>query len=131
MASKRGDLAEYIACQPASSRKKLAKEVAAYLLTTKQVGQLESLLRDVMAVREANGEVEAQVTSAHELDAAMIADIKKIIQKQKPGVKQVAVETTNDPTALGGLNIRLAHQQLDLTVRAKIDTFKRLITKGA
>lgn len=131
MASKRGDLAEYIARQPVSSREVLAKQVAAYLLTTKQVGQLESLLRDVMTLREAKGEVEAQVSSAHELDAAMIADIKKIIQKQTPGVKQVAVETTNDPTALGGVKIRLAHQQLDLTVRAKIDTFKRLITKGA
>lgn len=131
MASKRGELAAYIARQPASNREQLARQVAAYLLTTKQVGQLESLLRDVMAVREANGSVEAQVTSAHELDAGMIADIKKIIEKQTPGVKQVAVETTNDPSALGGVSIRLAHQQLDLTVRAKIDTFKRLITKGA
>lgn len=131
MASVRKELAQYIADQQKVDRKTLAREVAAYLLTSKQVSQLESLLRDVKAVRESEGILEAEVVSAHPLDAAARTQIEAVLKSHKKGVKQVRIETAEDPDVVGGLNIRLAHEQLNMTVRAKLDTFKRLTTKGA
>lgn len=131
MASARNDLARYIAEQKSADRQKLAKEVAAYLLTTKQIGQLESLLRDVKAVREADGIIEAEVVSAHPVDKATVSQIETVLKVHRKGAKKVFIETSQDPSVVGGLNIRLAHEQLNMTVRAKLDTFKRLTTKGA
>ena len=131
MASTRSDLARYIAEQRSVDSKRLAKEVAAYLLTTKQIGQLESLLRDVKAVREADGILEAEVVSAHPLDAASLKQVEAVLKAHKKSVKKVHITATEDPSVVGGLNIRLAHEQLNMTIRAKLDTFKRLTTKGA
>lgn len=131
MGSARNDLAHYIAEQHELGGKKLAQEVAAYLLTTKQVGQLESLLRDVMAVREERGIIEAEVISAHPINTTALDQVKAVLKAHKQGAKKIHVETTEDPDVIGGLTIRLAHEQLNMTVRAKLDTFKRLTTKGA
>ena len=128
MASKRGDLAAYIAGN--STKKGLALEVAAYLLETKRVVQLESLLRDVMTIREQQGHVEATVTTAHNLSTAITEEIEQLIKAHKPDVKTVDVQPTPDVSAIGGLKIRLAHEQLDMTIRAKLNTFKRLIAEG-
>src|SRR6202165_2031602 len=128
MASKRGDLAAYIANN--SAKKDLALEVAAYLLATKQVAQLESLLRDVMTIREQQGHVEATVTSAHDLSAEIRKEIEQLIKAQNPAAKTVDVQPASDTSVVGGLKIRLAHQQLDMTIRAKLNTFKRLTAEG-
>ena len=132
MATKRGDLAAYIAETATTQHdpKALAKAIAAYLLETKQVGQLESLLRDVMAIREQHGFVEANVTASHDITSGMVDDIKELLRAKKPNAKSVAVNSSQDSETIGGLKIRLAHQQLDMTVRAKLDTFKRLTAEG-
>ena len=104
----------------------LAREVAAYLLDTHETADLESLLRDIMEYRAKHGIVEAVAVSAHELSSEVIADIKRILKEEYPGAKSVKVTSRIDPTVVGGVRVELANRQLDLTVREKIDTFKRL-----
>lgn len=130
MASARQDLASYIAAQPAASRSQLAKSIAAHLIATKQVDQLENLIRDIQSIKETSGTVEATVTSAHPLDTSMLDEVKAILKHHKPAAKHIQLDTAQDPSVIGGVNIRLANEQLNLTVRSKLDTFKRLTTEG-
>lgn len=106
--------------------KKLAREVAAYLLDTKQTDDLESLLRDVMEYRAQHGVVEAVAVSAHDLPKDVIKDIEAILKGEYPKAKKVHVINRIDPTVVGGVRVEMANEQLDLTVREKIDEFKRL-----
>lgn len=106
--------------------KKLAREIAAYLLDTKATDDLESLIRDVMEYRANHGVVEAVAVSAHELTASAIKDLEAILKEEHPKAKTVHVISRQDPSVVGGVRLEMANEQLDLTVREKIDMFKRL-----
>lgn len=106
--------------------KPLAREVAAYLLDTHHTYELESLLRDVMEYRAQHGIVEATAVSAHDLSNEVVKDVEAILRKEYPNAKYVHVASRIDPSVVGGVRIEMANEQLDLTVREKIDTFKRL-----
>ncbi len=108
------------------SRPKLAQEIAAYLLETKQTAQLESLLRDVMAYRADNGVVEATVVSAHPLNNDIKDRIKTILKSQYPHAKTMLLDEEIDPSMIGGLKIVMPGEQLDATLATKLNTFKRL-----
>lgn len=130
MASKRQDLAKVIANHKGANSKALAKEIAAYLLDTKQTGSLESLLRDVMAFREADGHVEATAATAHDISDDLLKEVQQLIKHHLPEAKKVTVRPEHDEAVIGGVKIRLANEQLDLSVRSRLDTFKRLTAKG-
>lgn len=125
----RRHLAEVVAERTMHVRdsRKLAQEVAAYLLDTHHTYEIESLIRDVMEYRARHGIVEAVAVSAHELNRDVIRDIEAILKKQYPHAKHVHVSSRIDENVVGGVRVELANEQLDLTVREKIDTFKRLI----
>lgn len=124
----RRHLAEVIAERTLHVRdtKHLAQEVAAYLLDTHSTAQIESLIRDIMELRAQKGVVEAVAVSAHELGDEVIADIKRILKQEYPGAQSVHVIRKIDPSVVGGVRVEMANERLDLTVRDKIDTFKRL-----
>lgn len=109
---------------------KIAKEVAAYLVAEKRVSELESILREVMFYREKHGIVEAQVASAHDLTDQVIADVKQLIEQEFSGAETIIVDQELDSSIVGGLRLNTSREQLDMTVKGRIDTFKRLITKG-
>lgn len=109
--------------------KRLAKAVAAYLMEQKSIDQLESLMRDVLAYRQAHGVIEADVVSAHELSSEAVKDIKGLIKEHYPDAKKVFTHVDEDLDVVGGFKVSLAHEQLDMSVRAQLDTFKRL-TEG-
>jgi F-type H+-transporting ATPase subunit delta len=128
--SKRKDLAAVIADRyQAGKTDGLAKSIAAYLLETNQTVELDSLIRDVKVLREQSGHIEAEVFTAHDLNENALEDVKSLIKTTHPEVRTVAVVQTLDPTVIGGLKIRLAQEQLDMSIRSKLDTFKRLTTK--
>ncbi len=106
----------------------LAKEVAAYLLHENKVAELDSLMRDVIAYRAEQGVVEAVAQSAHQLDQTDLDDIEQVLREEYPTAKQFAIDQVNVPELIGGVKIELPGEQLDLTVRAKVNTFKRLTT---
>ena len=110
--------------------KRLAVAVAAYLMDQKSIGELEPLMRDVMAYRQAHGVYEADVTSAHELSQDALHEVERIIKERYPDAKHIFTHDDLDASIIGGLKITLPHEQLDMSVRAKLDTFKRLTTEG-
>jgi F-type H+-transporting ATPase subunit delta len=110
---------------------KLAKEIAAYLLAEKRVGELESVLRDVQVDWAENGYVEVLASSAHPLDADSKAKITKQVKTLYPTADKIVVTEVLDPEVLGGVRLSLANQQLDLSVEAKLNKFKQLTAEKA
>ena len=107
-----------------------AQQIAALLLYEGRVGQLESLLRDVQANWALHGYIEVLARSAHPLTDTVKQDIEQRIRPLFPDAKKVVVTEIIDPSIVGGVQIRLADRQLDLSVEAKLNTFKQLTGAG-
>ncbi len=107
-----------------------SKQLAAYLLSERRTGELNSLMRDVQADWAADGHIEVIASSAHPLTAAIKAMITKQIKQLYPGAKQIIVTEAYDPAIIGGVRLSLANQQLDLSIEAKLHRFKQLVTAG-
>lgn len=113
-----------------SSSKQLSQEVAAYLLSERRVGELESVLRDVQADWAEAGYVEVLAASAYELSPEVREDITDQVRVLYPAAKQIVVTEVHDPSVVGGVRLSLANQQLDLSIEAKLNKFKQLTGAG-
>ncbi|HEY4273902.1 MAG TPA: F0F1 ATP synthase subunit delta [Rhizomicrobium sp.] len=69
-------------------------------------------------VARLRGEVEAQVTSAHELTADQTAELKSVL-KSKLG-REPRLDTRVDPTLLGGLVVKVGSRMIDSSIRTKL-----------
>jgi len=110
--------------------KRLAQEVAAYLLAERRTGELDSLLRDIMQYRADHGIVEVTAVSAHELTGQTRREIEAQVHELYPHATKVIISTQLEPSVIGGVRVELANQQLDLSIRAKLNRFKQLTTLG-
>ena len=109
---------------------KLAREIAAYLLSENRVSELDSILRDIIEYRAERGIVEATVVSAHTITDEVKGDIRAIMSRDYPAASSITVSERLDPDVVGGVRIDLPHEQLDLTVRSQLAHFKRLTMAG-
>lgn len=100
--------------------------IAAYLLDENDVDELDSLMRDVLAYRAAHGYVEATLVSAHPLTDGTKTEIRDLLKTEFPNAKKIIMNENIDPAVVGGVRIELAGEELDLTIKAKLNTFKRL-----
>ncbi|HVX24013.1 MAG TPA: F0F1 ATP synthase subunit delta [Candidatus Saccharimonadales bacterium] len=114
----------------AGSTKRLSRELAAYLLDERRVHELDSILRDVQADWAEQGRVEVLAASAHDLSSKIQTDIKRQVKALYPNAKTIIVTPVHDPSVIGGVRLRLADRQLDLSVEAKLNRFKQLTTAG-
>jgi F-type H+-transporting ATPase subunit O len=71
------------------------------------------------------GEVEAQIISASELSAAELKEVKAAMQSQVPKGKTVIIEAVTDPSIVGGLQVQIGDQFLDLSVKSRIEEIAR------
>ncbi|HEX5456573.1 MAG TPA: F0F1 ATP synthase subunit delta [Candidatus Saccharimonadales bacterium] len=116
--------------KPGVDSKTLSKEVAAFLLETGRSGELASLSRDIMQKRAEKGVVEITAVSAHALSTQLRKEIKDKIRDFYPGAKKIIINEITDANMIGGVRLELANQQLDLTVRSRLNRFKQLTTSG-
>lgn len=105
---------------------KLKQAIAAYLLTENHVQDVDSLMRDVLRYRAEHGHVEATVVSAYPLSSALRADVRTALKQEYPNARSYVLNERIDPDVLGGLRLEMAGEELDLSVRAKLNTLKRL-----
>lgn len=110
--------------------KRLSREVAAYLLSERRVNELDSVLRDIQADWAEAGQVEVIASSVHPLTAGVKADITRQVRKLYPNAKQIIITEEHNPELIGGVRLKLANQQLDLSVEAKLNKFKQLTNAG-
>ena len=113
-----------------SDLKQLSDEVAAYLLVERRTGELDSLIRDIMQYRADHGIVEAMAVTAHPLTTAVRANIHQEVQQLYPLAKQVVITERHDATMIGGVRLDMANQQLDLSIRNKLNRLKQLTAAG-
>lgn len=69
-------------------------------------------------VARLKGEVQAQVISAHALSDAQTAELKSVL-KAKLG-REPRLDTSVDPTLLGGLVVKVGSRMIDLSIRTKL-----------
>lgn len=108
---------------------KLVRSIAAYIASETKAIDLDSLVRDVMQYRLEHGHVEAVAVSAHELSPAVMRDIEELLREHFPAAKRVQVDRRIDDSLVGGVRIELPHETLDLSVRSKLNLFKRLVAE--
>ncbi len=113
----RRKLAQFIISQMGSKHAlaKALQELAAYLITTKRVREVNLVVRTIEDELAKDGVVVARVVSAHELSATLKRDITKLI-----GAREVHFSETIDPDVLGGVRIETPGKLLDATIQRKI-----------
>ena len=133
MKTPRHDIAAIVAkktLSPSVRKSALSRSIAAYLLATGRTGELSSLIRDIMQDRTDEGIVEVTAVSAHDLDSATEAKVKSEVRKLYTSSKKIIINQVIDPEMIGGIRLDFANQQLDLSLRAKLNRFKQLTVLG-
>lgn len=109
----------------------LSRQVAAYLLETNRTGEVDSLARDIMQHRaDERGIVEVTALSAHQLSPEAKEGIRATIREIYPDAKRIIINESLDSDIVGGVRLVLANEQLDLSVRGRLNRFKQLTTAG-
>ncbi len=106
--------------------KLLAREIAAYLLAERRTSEIESILRDILQYRIDHGVLEAEVVTAHEITEDVMTEVKRLVRTAYPNAKKIHVASRIVPDLIGGLRVDMANEQLDMSVSAKLATFKRI-----
>jgi F-type H+-transporting ATPase subunit delta len=98
------------------------------LAHNRRLGQIAPAIRafQTLLARQ-RGQANAEVVSAHPLDDDQVAALKTKL-RQKLGT-DVTVDLTVDPSILGGLIVRLGSQQIDGSIRTKLNSLA-LAMKG-
>ncbi|MDB5182683.1 MAG: hypothetical protein JWO47_467 [Candidatus Saccharibacteria bacterium] len=124
----RPELAEIIGARTleVDDETRLKQAIASYLLEEDRTDDIESLMRDVLKYRADHGYVEATVVSAFPLSQASKAGVTDALKSEFPGAKGYVLNQRIDETVIGGVRLEMAGEELDLTVRAKLNTLKRL-----
>ncbi|MBA2279579.1 F0F1 ATP synthase subunit delta [Candidatus Saccharibacteria bacterium] len=107
----------------------LVQEIAAFLTTEHHQIDLGSLTRDIMQYRLSRGIVEAIAVSAHELTAEVLKDIEVLLKEHFPQANKIIVDSLLDSSVIGGIRIELPQENLDLSVKSKLNLFKRLVAE--
>ena len=95
-------------------------EVAAYLLETGRVREQTLIVRAIEDALARMGDVVANVTTAHPLDAEQRAEVKKLI-----GAPTVHLREVVNPDVLGGVRLETPGARLDGTLQRKILALRR------
>ena len=69
---------------------------------------------------DARGELTAQVTTAHPLDAGQIAAIAEKLALREG--RTVTIEPHVDPEILGGLVVKIGSQMIDSSIRTRLNS---------
>jgi F-type H+-transporting ATPase subunit O len=72
------------------------------------------------------GQVDAKVISAEPLTAPQLKDVEQAVSGQVPEGKTVLLEAVVDPTIVGGLQVQIGDQFLDLSVRSRIEEIAKM-----
>ena len=111
---------------PGANLEQLSQELAAYLLSEGRSNELDSLMRDIMQRRADNGTVEVLAHSAFALSDAVRADIETEVRRLFPTATTIIISEVHDPEVVAGVRLELANEQLDLSIRSKLNRFKQL-----
>lgn len=101
------------------------------LLTTMagnaRLGELPKVASTFAQLMKAKrGEVDAKIISAEPLSNAVLKEVQAAMKSQVPAGKSVVLETVTDPSIIGGLQVQIGDQFLDLSVKSRVDEIARM-----
>lgn len=99
----------------------LTKNFLGVLAANRRLGALTDIVRAFSAIAAAQrGEVAAEVTSAHPLTDAQLAELAQKL-KAREG-KEIKLKANVDPDILGGLVVRIGSRQIDGSIRTRLNS---------
>lgn len=113
-------IAQLLVEQP-KNRAQLVRQIAAYLVDTKQARSVDLLIQDIadeMYLQYKHLTVEA--VSAFSLDNATKKTITTLLT-EATGAKSIDLSSRIDPALLGGVIVHTPRQQFDASVRRKVN----------
>lgn len=120
----RSRLAQLIIDDPS---KQTVRRVAAYMVQTKRAKQVDLLIKDIERLAAKDGHVIAHVRSAHELSSTVTKQITKMVRDMEPnGTDSVEIDTEIDSSLLGGVVVNTPEQELDLSLRNRLNRLKAM-----
>jgi F-type H+-transporting ATPase subunit O len=72
------------------------------------------------------GQVDAKIISAEPLSPAMLKEVQTAMQSQVAAGQTVIIEQVTDPSIVGGLQVQIGDQFLDLSIKSRIDEIARM-----
>jgi F-type H+-transporting ATPase subunit delta len=117
----RRKIALYVTEQLLAGKKQKAvmKEVAAFLVETRRMRELDLVIRDIEGELANHGIVVADVLSAYPLAGELKKEVGKLV-----GAKDLQLRETVDPQVLGGMRIHVPGKRFDGTIRHKLAALK-------
>lgn len=127
----RRDLSQYAARQlvDGASQKKIARQLAAYLIENRRTNELSVIIRDINAYLTELGHVSGTVTTAHELSESTAKAIEAYA-KDKTGASHVSLDRIVDESVLGGIKLELPGRELDTTIGRRLTILKTRYKKA-
>lgn len=101
----------------------ITAKIAGYLVNERRVDEADLIVRDTESALAVRGVVVADLTSAHGLSAEARTAIEKFLTVSM-NAKKVAFRETTDPTVIGGVRVETAGQQLDATLKTRLNQLK-------
>lgn len=102
---------------------KVLRELAAYLIDHRQTAQAELFLADIEKELAHTGILVADVTTAHELDAAGRKLVEDYVLKSEKA-SAVTLREHVDPSLIGGIIVRVNGRELNAAVSSQIRQLK-------
>lgn len=72
------------------------------------------------------GQVDAKIISAEALTPAQLKEVQTAMQSQVPAGKSFVIQAVTDPSIVGGLQVQIGDQFLDLSVKSRIEEIARM-----
>ena len=118
-------IAKYTALQLLGGKadKKLIRQVAALMIESKRVNEVELLVKDIAKELAKAGHVSAEVVSARELSAQLKKEISTFVKNQEKA-DYVNIDESIDSSLLGGVIIRTPEREMDVSLRGKLDRLR-------
>jgi F-type H+-transporting ATPase subunit delta len=102
----------------------LTQKFLGTLAQNRRLGQLPGIVRAFRAIAAAQrGEVSAEVTSAHALTDAQLADLKTKLTAREG--RTVKLSTKVDPELLGGLVVTIGSKRIDGSIRTRLNSLSQ------
>ncbi|WP_340264870.1 F0F1 ATP synthase subunit delta [Sphingobium mellinum] len=106
----------------------LTKNFLGVLAQNRRLSQLPAIIRAYETLLSNHrGEVRAEVTSAHPLDADQVAALQQNLRSRVG--RDVALDAKVDPAILGGLVVNIGSQMIDSSIRTRLNSLA-LAMKG-
>ena len=118
----RGQLADYIVT---SGDKNAVKQVAAYLVSNGRSKEVDLVIREVETLLNNNGRTVARVQSARKLGADEQRAVIKMLKSQDANIQSIEIINEIDPSLLGGVVVRTPEQEVDLSIRGRLNRMQR------